>query len=354
MASVPRFYQAQVGRTLVHPTLPQEDDRCQQQSVREPAHRFVVAADTQMGMTNQNLDWEIEKMYSRKAVQALNAMSPRPLFCCICGDLVEMSSAVYAGKVKQADPSGSVWTTEECDQLQDSQNGDFVDIWKTLDPNIVLVCLCGNHDVGNRPTRASIERFRTTFGDDYLAFWANGTYNIVLNSNLWSDPTAALDLYNDQLRWLEERLVHATERGARLIFVYSHHPWFLYRQDEESHELHGKSPFPIPDGGVAYIPDGYFHIPLKYRRQALELFRKYNVAATFSGHFHQNLVATTSFGMDMIVTGPLSYMLDSTGNSEEQKQPKTQGFRIVDVEHDIEMSGMSSFRHRYMPLEKDL
>lgn len=38
-----------------------------------------------------------------------------------------------------------------------------------------------------------------------------------------------------------------------------------------------------------------------------------------SGHFHQNLVAQTSWGMPMIVTGPLSFVLSSTSkeNADE-------------------------------------
>eukprot|EP00978_Attheya_sp_CCMP212_P024372 scaffold76440_cov52-Attheya_sp.AAC.1 len=39
---------------------------------------------------------------------------------------------------------------------------------------------------------------------------------------------------------------------------------------------------------------------------AMLLFEEYGVTACVSGHFHQNVVAKASWGMGMIVMGPLS------------------------------------------------
>lgn len=74
-----------------------------------------------------------------------------------------MTANIFAGK--------EGWTEENCNKTQDQQNEDFKRVWDTIDPEIALVCVCGNHDVGNRPNRATVERFRSAFGDDYLAFW---------------------------------------------------------------------------------------------------------------------------------------------------------------------------------------
>jgi hypothetical protein len=333
-----RTFQLQQNRTVVHPRL-QVDPSKQLDEI----HTFVVCADTQFGMTRMNKDWEAEKDYSRKAVQAINELQPRPLFCCVCGDLVDMTSLIYQGKENPVadDAMGgppSRLSEEECNQIQDAQNQDFKRIWSDVHPDIALVCLCGNHDVGNRPTKASVERFVAAFGDDCLAWWANGTYNIALNTSLFADPTGAQDLFDAQLSWLEGRLAYAKESMASNIFVFGHHPWFLYRENETSEELQGESPFPAEWGGFradlgrGSEKDGYFHIPLRYRRQALELFEKYGVSAAFSGHFHQNLVAKTSFGMDMIITGPLSLVFQSTGVPEDFPEPRTQGIRVVRVD----------------------
>merc|ERR1711935_199186 len=50
-------------------------------------------------------------------------------------------------------------------------------------------------------------------------------------------------------------------------------------------------------------------------------------------------------GMDMIITGPLSMMLKSTGNLSLIEEKQTCGMRIVDVHE-------NSFEHEFVPLEK--
>jgi len=54
------------------------------------SHRFVVAADTQFGITKNNESWQAEMEYSVSAVKLINSMNPRPSFVCVCGDLVDM------------------------------------------------------------------------------------------------------------------------------------------------------------------------------------------------------------------------------------------------------------------------
>ena len=39
-------------------------------------------------------------------------------------------------------------------------------------------------DVGNRPTRATIETYKSRFGDDHLCFWVGGVRFLVLNTQL--------------------------------------------------------------------------------------------------------------------------------------------------------------------------
>ena len=116
--TAPRFREAQKNRTLVHPTLPQPRPPAEDAStvnekmandetppnlqlLSSASHTFVVAADTQLGMANQNCgNWDSEIAYSQQAVRAINGLHPRPLFCCVCGDLVDMTSSIFAGKTK--------------------------------------------------------------------------------------------------------------------------------------------------------------------------------------------------------------------------------------------------------------
>jgi serine/threonine-protein phosphatase CPPED1 len=356
--AVPRYEHSQVGRSLIHPTLPQPSTSVTADSAlyAQPStegHCFVVAADTQLGMVENNQSWDIEIEFSRKAVERINALHPRPLFCCICGDLVDMTSNIFQGKPKSYGASGSaaapqIWTEEECDRIQEQQNKKVKNIWSRLHPDIALVCLCGNHDVGNRPTPVSIDRYKSFFGDDYLSFWVNGTYNIVLNSALFSDPTDAVNLCTEQWKWLEEQLQYATKFSARNIFVFAHHPWFLYSEDEDIDELTGRS-YLEPGNTDFFVLDSYFPIPKATRQKVLELFRQYKVSASFAGHFHQNVVSRTSFGMEMIITGGLSMVLQSSGNPNSRNEPETQGFRVVTVKHDP-LGGRGTFHHQFVSI----
>jgi serine/threonine-protein phosphatase CPPED1 len=363
-----RFRGQQQDRSLIHASLPQPPsspgDANDTQSSDSPAaaatedkrtrpnHTFVVCADPQLGMTSQCQEWETELAYSRKAVQLINALEPRPLFCMVCGDIADMEYTFFEGS------SSKFFTTrQQCDQIQNQQYRDFQAVYDQLHPEIPLVCLCGNHDIGNRPTPASISKFANFFGDDYLAFWANGTYNIVLNTSLISDPSAegAQELYDHQLAWLKERLEYAKGKQASNIFVFGHHPWFLYRDDEVSDELTGESPIPGEwgprDGGG--IPDSYFHIPIQHREIFLDLFRHYGVTACFSGHFHQNFVSKSSWGMEMIITGSLSMVLESTGKPKTFAEVNTRGVRLVEVEPpngDNVDHQQGKIKHRFLPL----
>lgn len=87
-----RYSDSQKDRSLVHPLLPQPSPNCsdeKSESVKHSSsHCFVVCADTQIGMTSGNKEWETELAYSREAIKMINNLNPRPLFCCMCGDLV--------------------------------------------------------------------------------------------------------------------------------------------------------------------------------------------------------------------------------------------------------------------------
>ena len=188
-----------------------------------PCHSFVICSDTQLGIASQNIEWETELEYSRQAVCLINSLNPPPRFVCVCGDLIDME---YTFEQKRG-YSSKFKSKEECDEVQDQQNKDFQRVWRDLRPDVALVCLCGNHDIGNRPTPSSIQRYKDAFGDEFLAFWLNGTYNIVLNNVLFVDPSGAKEIFQKQLAWLEERLRYSHEHDAKMVFVFGHHPWFL-------------------------------------------------------------------------------------------------------------------------------
>ncbi|KAL7545730.1 hypothetical protein ACHAWF_009086 [Thalassiosira exigua] len=80
----------------------------------------------------------------------------------------------------------------------------------------------------------------------------------------------------------------------------------------------------------------------------MELFKTYNVTACFSGHFHQNVVTESSWGMPMIVTGPLSMNLNSEiANELSNGEPNGIGMRIVDV------GERGEFSHKWKLLDNE-
>ena len=156
-------------------------------------------------------------------------------------------------------------------------------------------------------------------------------------------------MFQEQLIWLEEKLAYAKANNATHIFVYGHFPWFLKHEDETDEEITTFSSVPEGWGPTGTrFPDGYFTIPKEERQMAMILFKRYGVTACFSGHFHQNVIAQTSWGMPMIVTGPLSMTLRSEMSDELSKgEPSGCGMRIVDV------GAKGQFKHTFVPLDED-
>lgn len=121
---------------------------------------FIQGADTQFGLKEnwnkvpeEEQSWEEEVELSRQAVQAVNNLRPQPRFFIVCGDMID------------AFP----WKKHYKAQLKDFQR-----VFQELDAEIPLLCVCGNHDVGDRPTSESISNYKTIYGDDYYSFWVGG------------------------------------------------------------------------------------------------------------------------------------------------------------------------------------
>jgi predicted MPP superfamily phosphohydrolase len=82
--------------------------------------------------------------------------------------------------------------------MRSSQIKDLKNILAELDSEIKLVCVCGNHDVGDQPTRESIDMYKSEFGDDYFSFWQNGCKFIALNSQIYFDSSKIPELKEQQ------------------------------------------------------------------------------------------------------------------------------------------------------------
>jgi serine/threonine-protein phosphatase CPPED1 len=240
---------------------------------------FVQVADPQFGMFDSDRSWEKEAALFNRAVAAINCLQPR--FAIIGGDMVN-----------QPPPNPG----------HAAEVAEFQRLALRIDPSIPLLCLCGNHDVGNRPTPEALAAYRAEFGDDWFAFWGGGIRCLILNTNLYWDPTGAPEEQERQEAWFARELAAAKEAGAKQIFVFQHHPWFLTQPDE---------------------PDGYFTIPRVRREPALALMRQAGVRAVFAGHYHRN-----AYGRD----GELEMITTSAVGQPLGNDPS--GFRIVKVYED--------------------
>jgi len=250
---------------------------------------FIQLADTQYGMFTGGKGFEQEAALVQRTVEHINRLRPR--FVIVCGDLTNATPnhPRYRAQVSQF-------------------HRDF----SKVDAEIPLVCVCGNHDIGNRPTPDSIASYQEHFGDDYFSFWVGGVYNIVLNSSVLKDPSGAPDVLAAQQKWLDQQLRNAKTAKAKHLFLFQHHPLFLEQEDE---------------------PDQYFNIPLERRTPLLDQLKQADVRAVFAGHYHRNAYGRAG-AIEMITTGPVGRPL---GNDPS-------GFRIVIVDE-------AKIQHQYWAMD---
>lgn len=248
---------------------------------RAAPHFFIVASDPQFGMYAADSNFRQESANFELVIATANRL--KPAFVIVTGDLVN----------RPADPE---------------QVAEYWRIARQLDPAIPLYNVAGNHDVGNTPTPASLAAYTKLFGPDHYSFQVGPVTGIVLNSTVIDSSARVPQALLEQEKWLGKELEKARKAKTKHLFVFQHHPWFLTRADE---------------------PDQYFNIPLVHRTRYLTLFKKYEVEALFSGHYHQNALAATD-DIAMITTGPVGKPFGG----------ERSGIRIVTVTD-------SGIRHRY-------
>lgn len=219
---------------------------------------FMQLADTQLGFQEswraygydepEGFADEVEML--DQIVDEINRL--KPAFCVVCGDMVN------------AMPQAS--SAEDREKRQ-AQTQAFRAACARVDPSVPLVCVCGNHDVGDRPNAATISEYNRDFGDDYFSFWVRGVKCICVNSQLWKDDSEAAALRAEHDRWLRAELASPETAKAKHILVFSHTPPMIFAQDEA---------------------DGYFNLDRRTRDEVMSLFCEFGVRAVFCGHYHRN------------------------------------------------------------------
>jgi len=326
---------------------------------------FVQGADTQFGMIEsfaEGLDdrgwsksggWTAEIRLLSALIDKLNAMEPKPRFFIICGDLVD------------------AYPMDEPRRTQ--QETDFKATLCRLDPSIPVVCVCGNHDVGDRPTASDIKRYTDEFGDDYFEFWLGGVHYLVLNSQLYKDPSLVPALAQRQEAWLEQTLNLSSSSSSSSSSnvdgesiespswtsntpsspsssVTSHAvvdaSSVTSSSCSSSSSSHPLPPPPLPRHTIAFmhIPpflvapeeadDVYFNLPSERRANLLRKLYDGGIRKVFCGHYHRNAGGTYK-DLEVIVTSAVGAQLGSD----------VSGARIVQVLD-------SEIRHDYYAIEE--
>eukprot|EP00924_Labyrinthula_sp_SR-Ha-C_P002604 maker-scaffold_13-snap-gene-1.48-mRNA-1 protein AED:0.04 eAED:0.04 QI:127/1/1/1/0.71/0.62/8/896/313 len=230
------------------------------------SYTFVVIADTQLGVTSelvslgggnkfisladklQNLSEELyeqECEFSRRGVRIINNMKPKPEFVVVNGDLVN------------APPQQA--------KLNAVQIKDFKKIFAELDPEIKMVCVSGNHDVGNSPTKESIEVYRKHFGKDFYAFDINEDRYVIINTQYYKNDVDVKN-FSEEHDAFVAREFDKDGTARRHTTVFGHIPPFVYSPDE---------------------PSAYFVLEQNLRKELLKKAVQGGIKNWFSGHFHR-------------------------------------------------------------------
>ena len=263
---------------------------------------FVVMADPQFGMyadiTKSRIQRGIDIGYMNpvlegfaketslftEAIETSNKINPD--FVVICGDMVHNSDS-------------------------EEQFLELIRISRLLNQDIKLYWVAGNHDVGNKPTQVSLDKYKKQFGEYNYSFQEKNCYFIVLNSCICCEPGLVPDEWNTLISFLEYELRIAASTHQKHKIIFMHHPLFLNDPNEG---------------------DSYQVIPLERRAKIIDLITEYDVDVVFTGHLHKNnyqKVGTT----ELVSTGPVGFPLGDD----------LSGIRHVEVtEH--------SLTHKYLTL----
>ena len=193
-----------------------------------------------------------------EAIETANKINPD--FVVICGDMVHNSDS-------------------------DEQFQELIRISRLLNEDIKLYWVAGNHDVGDKPTRAGLAQYKEQFGEYNYSFQEENCYFIVLNSSICYDPGSVPDEWNILISFLEKELQIAASVQQRHKIIFMHHP--LYLND--------------PNEG-----DNYFVIPSARRAKIIDLITEYDVSAVFTGHLHRNNYKKIG-NTELVSTGPVGF-----------------------------------------------
>jgi len=243
---------------------------------------FIWMGDPQIGFEDEKK----EKGNTELAIQFINdrCQNHSIKFVVVCGD--------HTHTLENYWDYGSL---EDTRKKRRSELNSYKSIWRSLNKKIPLVCVCGNHDVGNFPTKETIGLYTKEFGDDYLAFWAGGVKFLVVNSQLAQHPEKSGNLADEQEKWFEKELMDKDQK-----IVFAHIPPFCWDVDED---------------------DTNFNWPKDTRRRWLDKMVKADVRNMYCAHYHRKAEGRYK-ELKVMVTGAIGTSIDTKAVPEDIKGHK--------------------------------
>ena len=239
---------------------------------------FVVMADPQLFMGGEVHD-------TNKLIEAVSHLNQLlPPFVIICGDL-----------------TNSAYNTTAVIHETDV----FFDKFSQMNSLIKRYDVAGNHDVGNIPTYESIAWYEQRFAPIWYSFVYRNNLFIIVESDLFKDPSGVPALANKQMLWLEDELRKSARAKFCNVMLFMHQPLCLYNVNEA---------------------EQYFNIGIAKRQEILALCHQYNVKAVFNGHYHLSAYVNDN-GLEIVTSNASSYTFNTDGTDPV-------GLRLVDVYED--------------------
>jgi len=294
---------------------------------------FVQMADTQFGMAGGGRSGlEAEEAMANVAVEHINRL--KPAFAIVCGDMTNQH------------PTNN---SQSSKMQQEAEVATFKRVFSKVAESIPLLCVCGNHDIGDRPNSKTLDIYNSRWGDDYYSFYCGGVKFLVINTqvykaldtvgNLMGKGEDLIRMRKAQDEWLEKELEKTeTENPAHLV-ILSHIPPYIEAADEE---------------------DGYFNLKSTTRRELVGKCKAKGASKWFCGHYHRNSCAADADGkFEVVVTAAVGCNITTTpgvdrrgrvgfaGEGKFHFTPDVSGFRIVKVTKD-------AINHRFYPFSKML
>jgi len=231
-------------------------------------YEFICMGDAQIGMGDQKKEEEFSKL----AVEFINKRKDSIKFVIVCGDHTHNLEDMWS----KGDLEGG--RKKRIQEL-----AAFKGIYSKLDETIPLVCVCGNHDVGNKPTEKTTQLYKEEFGDDYLSFWSGGVKFMVLNSQIVQGLSPSDELSIAHEKWADKEFERKHENEPVHSVVMCHIPPFCWDPEEKNTN---------------------FNWPKQKREMWLEKMVKANVKKVYCAHYHRRAGGRYK-ELEVVVSGAL-------------------------------------------------